>query len=105
MVGGLDLEGERERDWGIKLGKLLGTFEDLEGEREGNWEGIMDMLGIKLGKLLGTLVDFEGERVVAVVGGAVGGGHPIFPPPASLNILLVAMGLTSQHSSWLNDLA
>ena len=81
MLGALDLEGEREGDWGIKLGKLLGTL-DLEGEREGNWEGIMDVLGIKLGKLLGTLEDFEGERVIAVVGGAVGGGHPIFPPPA-----------------------
>ena len=57
---------------------------DLEGEREGNLEGIMDVLGIKLGKLLGTLEDLEGEREVdwvgAVVGGAVGGGHPIFPP-------------------------
>ena len=48
-------------DWGIKLGKLLGTLEDLEGEREGNWEGIMDVLGIKLGKLLGTLDSSLGD--------------------------------------------
>ena len=42
---------------------------------------------------------------VAVVVGAVDGGHPIFPPPAPVNIIPVLLDPTSQHNWWLNELA
>merc|ERR1719491_717694 len=42
---------------------------------------------------------------VAVVGRAVDGGHPISPPPAYINISNVFLEPTSQHNSWLNELA